>query len=196
MRRIAEDWGRRTGAITLLASLLVVAPACGAAEFLYGGQINAAGVPVTREGGNDPGGLPGSAPLAAQAGKLDLQRTYGGLRLNDALTVEATQNLPFGDATKSDQQALSLAGKAELPLPHRFSITGKMGVQYSGSNLPPGTAAPAGASGLSPVYGLGLGYETTNGLALRVESERIATHAGPSNTVSGESILIGGRVRF
>ena len=196
MRRIAEDLGRTTGAITLVASLLAVAPACGAAELLYGGQVNAAGVPVTREGGNDPGGLPGSAPLAAYAGKLDLQRTYGGLRLNDALTVEATQSLPFGDATKSDQQALSLAGKAALPLSHEFSITGKMGVQYSGSNLPPGAAAPVGSSGLSPVYGLGLGYESAKGLELRVESERIATHAAASNTVSGESILIGGRVRF
>jgi hypothetical protein len=179
-----------------MASLAGTAPACAAADLLYGGQVSGAGMPVTRDGGNDPGGLPGSAPLAAQSGKLDPQQIHAGLRLSDVLAVEATRQRPFGEATRSGDQALSLAGKATLPLTDALSVTGRLGVQYSGAILSASGPELADSSGRSPVYGLGLTYEPTEGLELRIESEHVATRSGDPRTVTGDRILLGARFRF
>jgi hypothetical protein len=196
MRRRANDWAGAIGILTLLASVAATAPACAAADLLYGGQVNEAGMPVTQDGGNDPGGLPGGAALAAQSGKLDPQRIYGGLRLSDALAVEAIQRRPFGEATKFGDQALSLAGKATLPLTDALSVTGRLGVQYSRSALSSSGPELGDSSGGSPVYGLGLAYEAAEGLELRVESEHVAARSGDPKTVTGGRILFGARLRF
>lgn len=196
MRRIAKDWAEAIGTLTLLASVAGTAPVCAAAEMLYGGQVDGAGMPVTREGGNDPGGLPGSTALAAQSRKLDPQRIYGGLRLSDALAVEAIQKRPFGEASKSGDQALSLAGRATLPLTHALSVTGRLGVQYSRSNLLSSGPELADSTGRSPVYGVGLAYEAAQRLELRVESEHVSARSGDPRTVSGDTILVGARLQF
>jgi hypothetical protein len=153
-------------------------------------------MPVTREGDNDPGALTGSAALAAQSGKLDPQRIYAGLRLSETLAVEAIQRRAFGEATKSGDQALSLAGKATLPLTDVLSVTGKLGVQYSGSMLSSSGPELGDSSGRSPVYGLGLAYEAAQGLELRVESEHIGARSGDPRAVTGDRILLGARLRF
>ena len=195
-RQITIHWAGAIGTLALLALVAGTMPAYAEADILYGGQDNGAGMPVTRNGGNDPGGLPGGAALTAQSEKLDPQRLYGGLRLSDALTVEAVQKRPFGDASKSTDQALSVAGKAKLPLTDALSVTGKMGVQYSrsiASSTNPGLPDSIGAS---PVYGLGMAYEATQGLELRAESEHVSGRTGDPKTVTGDSILLGARLRF
>ena len=195
MRQTGGNWGGRIGALALVLSVAGVAEARAGAELIYGGQVNAAGMPVTREGGNDPGGLQGSTALAAQSEKLDLQRTYGGVRLSDALTVEAAHTLSLGDATRQDQQTLSLSGKATLPLSDALSISGKLGLRYSGATAPCSAPALMDPSGLSPLYGLGFAYAPAKGVELRVESEHTPRAAG-GKTVAGDNVLLGARITF
>jgi OmpA-like transmembrane domain len=193
IRRVRDDWAGVIAKLALLSVMAAAAPVHAESGRLYAGEANGAGMPVTRDGGTDPGALPGDAALAAQSGSLDPQRIYGGLRLNDAVAVEAAQKLPFGDASKPADQALSLAGKARLPLTDGLSVLGKVGVQYSGSIL---SSGGVGRGDPTPVYGLGLAYEAARGLELRVESEHIAARAGEPKTVTGDSVLLDARLRF
>jgi hypothetical protein len=188
-------WTAASGALAVLAFIAGTATGYAQADPLYGGRANGAGVPVTRAAGTDPGALPGGAALAAQSEKFDSDLLYGGLHLNEAVAVEAAQRRPFGDAGKPGDQALSLAGKVKLPVTDEWSVTGKMGVQYSGAIGSPGSAEP-GPNGYSPVYGLGLSYEITRGLELRAESERVLPRAGDPKSVTGDSVLVGARLRF
>lgn len=196
VRRIARDWAGAIGIVTLLASAAASAPGYAEADLLYGGRVNGAGMPIMTDGGNDPGGLAGGAVLGAQSRKLDPQRIYAGLRLSDAVALEAVQRRPFGDASKSSDQALSLVGKATLPLTDVLSLTGKLGVQHSRLTLSSSGPELGDSSGPSPVYGLGLAYEAARGLELRAESEHVVARAGEPKTVTGDSILIGARLRF
>lgn len=196
MRRIANDWVGATGIIVLLASVVAAAPAYADAGTLYAGQADGAGTPLRRDGGNDPGGLPGGAALAAQSGKLENQSIYGGLRLSDALAVEAVQKRPFGDATKSNDEAVSVTGKAKLPLTNALSVTGKMGVQYARSTFSSGGPGPGDAGGPSPLVGLGLAYQATDRIELRAESEHVTARAGDPKILTGDTVLLGARLRF
>jgi hypothetical protein len=195
MRRVTKDWAGAIATLALAGAVAGTAPALADTDVLYGGQANGAGMPVARDDGKDPGNLPGAAALAAPLSQnLDPQRVYGGVHLNDALSVEAAQKLPFGDASKPADQAVSLAGKAKLPLTDGLSVSGKMGVQYSGSILSGDAIGDPGRP--SPVYGLGLAYETTPGVELRVESEHVAPRGGESKSITGDSVLFGARIRF
>jgi hypothetical protein len=193
--RSTTNWAVSIATVSLLAAVAVAAPAYADGGRVYAGRADGAGMPVVRAA--DPGGLPGDAALAAQSESFDPQRIYGGVRLNDALAVEAAQKLPFGDASKPADQVVSVAGKASVPLTDGLSLTGKLGVQYSGSIITPdGGLARGDLSRPSPVYGLGLAYQATQGLQLRVESEHVAARAGAPSAATGDSILFGARLEF
>ena len=164
------------------------------AAVLYGGQDNGAGAPVVSTQGSDPGRNPGSAALAAEASRLDGVRTYGGLRLGDGVSVEAAQIHPQGDASNSAGDALSLVGKAKVPLTDALSVTGKMGLQHQETSVLPGGSTDS--NNLSPVYGVGLAYQTGSGVELRAESQRVAGRPGDLKALTGDSFLLGARVRF
>jgi len=193
--QISAGWSGRIAVATLLAAAMGVAPAHADGGRLYAGQANGAGMPVTRV--TDPGGLPGDAALAARSESFDPQRIYGGVRLNDALALEAAQKFPFGDASKPADQVVTLAGKAKVPLTEELSLIGKMGVQYAGSIIAPGGGLGRGdLSGPTAVYGLGLAYQAAQGVQLQVESEHVAARAGEPSAATGDSILFGARLEF
>ncbi len=195
MGRLVRNWRSALGALAAALSIAATAPAWAAGERVYGGQVNGAGMPVTQPSTNDLGALPGSATLAAQGAKLDAQRVFAGVRLNDALAVEVTQKRPFGDASKPGDQALGVSGKATMPLTGSLSLQGQLGMQQHSR---PALAAPelADTMGRSAVYGLGLAYATAGGLELRIESEHIAGRAGDPKAVSGDTVLLGARLQF
>jgi hypothetical protein len=195
MRRVTTNWTGAMATLVVAGAVAATVPAFAESDVLYGGQANGAGIPITPKDGKDVGSLPGGAALATpQSQALDPQRIFGGVRLNDSVSVEAAQKLPYGDASKPADQAVSLAGKAKLPLSDGLSVTGKMGVQYSGSALSGDTIGDAGVP--TPVYGLGLAYETARGVELRVESEHVTNRPGESKSITGDSILFGARIRF
>jgi hypothetical protein len=177
--------------VVLVASFAATLPAHAEADLpLYGGLADGAGVPISRPNSADPGGLPGGAALAAQSQRFDAQRYYGGVNLGDSVAIEAAQRRPFGDASKPGEEALSLAGKLKVPLSDGLSLTGKMGLQYSGAN------GSLGGPDAAPVYGVGVAYELSQGLELRAESEHVPVRPGePRNTI-GDNLLFGARVRF
>jgi len=195
-RQMRKDWAGISGVLVLLAALTAPISSDADTDVLYGGRSDGAGTPLKRDGGSDPGGLPGGAALAAQSEKLESQSLFGGLRLGNALTVEAVQKRPFGDATKATDEAVSVAGKAKLPLTDALSVTGKMGVQYGRSALSSGSPGAGDASGLNPVYGLGLAYQATDAIELRAESEHVTARPSDPKPVTGDSVLFGARVRF
>ena len=195
-RKIGKD-GAGVGAVLVLLWAVTGAAATYAdSDVVYGGRSDAAGAPLKRDGGNDPGSLPGGAALAAQSGKLENQSLYGGVRLGNALAVEAVQKRPFGDATKPTDEAISVAGKAKLPLTDTLSVTGKMGVQYARSVASSGNPGVGDAGGPNPVYGLGLAYQATEAIELRAESEHVTPRPGDPKTITGDSVLFGARLRF
>ena len=184
------NWvGAAKGVAVLVVSIAPTLPAHAQDDLLYGGLANGAGVPISRPNSADPGALPGGAALAAQSQKFDSQRVYGGLNLGDAVAIEAAQRRRFGDASKPGDEPLSLAGKVKLPLTDGLSLTGKMGLQYSGNGS-------LGGPDAAPVYGVGVAYEISHGLELRAESEHVPARPGePRNTI-GDNVLIGARLRF
>jgi len=186
-----NDWNRvAVTALLAVAALATTLPARADTEVLYGGLANGAGVPITPSNSSDPGALPGGAALSAHAQKFDSQRMYGGVNLGEALAIEAAQRRPFGDATKPGDEALSLAGKVKLPLSDAVSLTGKMGVQYSGAS------GSIGGPDTAPVYGVGVAYEVSKSMELRAESEHVPARPGePRNTI-GDNVLFGARLRF
>jgi hypothetical protein len=188
-----KRWARWAPA--LLISLLWAGPSFAGAGVLYGGRDDKAGAPVAGADTTDPGSSPGTAAIAADAAKLGGVRTYGGVNLVQGVSLEAAQTRPFGDASKPSAEALSLVGKAKLPVTGALSITGKMGLQYQQSSLFPGGAVAGDGSSPSPVYGVGLAYQTAGSVELRAESERVAGRPGDSRSLTGDSFLVGARVR-
>ena len=177
-------------ALLVLATLAIALPARADTDVIYGGLANGAGMPISPSNNTDPGAAPGGAALSAHSQKFDSQRMYGGVNLGEALAIEAAQRRPFGDASKPSDEALSLAGKVKLPLNDEVSVTGKMGMQYSGAN------GALGGPETAPVYGLGVAYEVSRSLELRAESEHVPTRPGePRNTI-GDNVLFGARLKF
>ena len=192
--RIQRRWVRVAPAV--LISLLWAGPSFAGAGVLYGGRDDKAGAPVAGAETTDPGSSPGTGAIAADAAKLGGVRTYGGVNLGQGVSLEAAQTRPFGDASKPAAEALSVVGKAKLPVSDSLSITGKMGLQYQQSSLFPGGAGAGDSSSPSPVYGVGLAYQTAGRVELRAESERVSARPGDPKSLTGDSFLLGARVRF
>lgn len=192
--QIQKRWAQFAPAV--LMSVLSAAPSFAGAGVLYGGRDDRAGTPVAEAETTDSGSSPGSAAIAADAAKLGGVRTYGGVNLGQGVSLEAAQTRPFGDAGKPAAEALSVVGKAKLPVSHALSITGKMGLQYQQSSLFPGGAVAGDSSSPSPVYGVGVAYQTAGKVELRAESERVAGRPGDPKSLTGDSFLLGARVRF
>jgi hypothetical protein len=183
-------------ALAVLISVLSAGPCFAGAGVLYGGRDDKAGAPAAGAETTDPGSSPGTGAIAAGAAKLGGVRTYGGVNLGQGVSLEAAQMRPFGDTSKASAEALSLVGKAKLPVTDGLSITGKMGLQYQQSSLFPGGAVAGDGSSPSPVYGVGLAYQTAGRVELRAESERVAGRPGDPKSLTGDSFLLGARVRF
>src|SRR5262249_19800379 len=147
-------------AVMVVVSFAAALPAHAGSDVVYGGVANGAGGPLSPPHSADPGAAPRGAAPSPHPPEFPSPRMYCCVNLGEALAIEAAQRRHFGDATKPSDEALSLAGKVKLPVNDGLSLTGKMGLQYSGAN------GSVGGPEAAPVYGLGVAYEVSQKLEL------------------------------
>ena len=146
---------------------------------------------------------PGSCDKSEFAGKV-----YGGYKFNKYLGAEgalvylgsADANGTFlGVPVTSDVYAggLELAGTGTVPITDQFGILAKLGVLFWGIHSEVGTGFERDENGTSFATGLGLKYDITKNVGIRLEWERFWQ---VGNSTIGESdvdlFTIGGLYRF
>ncbi len=146
---------------------------------------------------------PGSCDKSEFAGKV-----YGGYKFNKYLGAEgalvylgsADANGTFlGVPVTSDVYAggLELAGTGTVPITDQFGILAKLGVLFWGIHSEVGTGFERDENGTSFATGVGLKYDITKNVGIRLEWERFWQ---VGNSTIGESdvdlFTIGGLYRF
>ena len=146
---------------------------------------------------------PGSCDKSEFAGKV-----YGGYKFNKYLGAEgalvylgsADANGTFlGVPVTSDVYAggLELAGTGTVPITDQFGILAKLGVLFWGIHSEVGTGFERDENGTSFATGMGLKYDITKHVGIRLEWERFWQ---VGNSTIGESdvdlFTIGGLYRF
>ncbi len=146
---------------------------------------------------------PGSCDKSEFAGKV-----YGGYKFNKYLGAEgalvylgsADANGTFlGVPVTSDVYAggLELAGTGTVPITDQFGILAKLGVLFWGIHSEVGTGFERDENGTSFATGVGLKYDITKHVGIRLEWERFWQ---VGNSTIGESdvdlVTIGGLYRF
>ncbi len=146
---------------------------------------------------------PGSCDKSEFAGKV-----YGGYKFNKYLGAEgalvylgsADANGTFlGVPVTSDVYAggLELAGTGTVPITDQFGILAKLGVLFWGIHSEVGTGFERDENGTSFATGVGLKYDITKHVGIRLEWERFWQ---VGNSTIGESdvdlFTIGGLYRF
>ena len=146
---------------------------------------------------------PGSCDKSEFAGKV-----YGGYKFNKYLGAEgalvylgsADANGTFlGVPVTSDVYAggLELAGTGTVPITDQFGILAKLGVLFWGIRSEVGTGFDRDENGASFATGVGLEYDITKNVGIRLEWERFWQ---VGNSTIGESdvdlFTIGGLYRF
>ncbi len=147
--------------------------------------------------------VPGSCDKSEFAGKV-----YGGYKFNKYLGAEgalvylgsADANGTFlGVPVTSDVYAggLELAGTGTVPITDQFGILAKLGVLFWGIHSEVGTGFERDENGTSFATGMGLKYDITKNVGIRLEWERFWQ---VGNSTIGESdvdlFTIGGLYRF
>ena len=147
--------------------------------------------------------VPGSCDKSEFAGKV-----YGGYKFNKYLGAEgalvylgsADANGTFlGVPVTSDVYAggLELAGTGTVPITDQFGILAKLGVLFWGIHSEVGTGFDRDENGTSFATGVGLKYDITKNVGIRLEWERFWQ---VGNSTIGESdvdlFTIGGLYRF
>ena len=114
---------------------------------------------------------------------LGIEGQYADLGRRDIVTLA---NLPFGSYAPSQ---FSIAGTGTLPLTSGFSLLGKIGIS---ANKVSGTVGIGNGSVTSPLVGLGIAYNLTSALSVRLEYEDFGKfangNAGSSARLNGYSI--------
>ncbi len=146
---------------------------------------------------------PGSCDKSEFAGKV-----YGGYKFNKYLGAEgalvylgsADANGTFlGVPVTSDVYAggLELAGTGTVPITDQFGILAKLGVLFWGIHSEVGTGFERDENGTSFATGMGLKYDITKNVGIRLEWERFWQ---VGNSTIGESdvdlFTLGGLYRF
>ncbi len=136
-------------------------------------------------------------------------KVFGGKQLNRYLAVEAgyfdlgefTYNATTSDgslAGKSRFYGVNLDLLGQLPISERFSVLGRIGVQYaktettfSGNRLNAVTGPNNSQRKAGPKLGLGLEYKFNEALAMRAEVERYRLHDAIGNRGDVDMATIG-----
>ena len=161
---------KKTLAVAIL-SVFAAAPAFAAEGFYIGGTLGSARISNF-----------GTAPLTKSSDTV-----YGGLagyKFNDNFGVEAsfTGIGKYSTATVSGKgDAFAIAAIGTLPITDAFSVYGKLGFGSSKTKVSDPTLTTQGASRTAATFGLGVQYNATPQIGVRLGVDRFGA-AVKSNT--------------